>query len=155
MTRTLRKKPLKHERDAYTTALHLLTRREHSCLELTTKLAKKGFSEESIEAALALLQDRGLQSEQRFAEQFVRSRLLKGNGPMRIQQELHQRGIDKIMAVQSLDSEDVDWLEVANTLYLKKYGSSAADDYQEKARRMRYMQSKGFPSDIIRQVIGE
>ena len=131
----------------------MLARREHSSLELATKLSNKGFSDDNIQAALASLQSHGLQSEERFAEQFVRSRVLKNNGPMRILQELQQRGIDEELANQYLYNEELDWLEVANELYLKKYGSSEIDDFQEKAKRMRYMQSKGFPSDIIRQVI--
>ena len=146
-----RLRPLKPERDAYQVALDLLARREHSRVELTHKLRKKGFANEQIDCALQQLNDRGLQSDQRFVEDYVRSRILKGNGPLRISQELRQRGIEDGEA--QIGEQDIDWLEVASSIYAKKFHSSEIADARERAKRQRYLQSKGFSNDIIRQII--
>ena len=129
----------------------MLARREHSRVELRDKLAKKGFPQDQIEQALTQLVAGNLQSDQRFLEDFVRSRVLKGNGPLRISQELRQRGIED--GLSQLNELEIDWGQVAATTYAKKYRSSQVTDARERAKRMRYMQSKGFSGDIIRQII--
>ena len=91
----MRKKPLKLERDAYQVALDLLARREHARVELEQKLQKKGFPESRIHQALQQLTEKGFQSDERYIEDFVRSRVYKGNGPLRILQELRLRATDQ------------------------------------------------------------
>jgi regulatory protein len=69
-------------------ALNLLTRREHSLKELTTKLQLK-YSDSyfgMIEDVLNALKASNLQSDRRFAESFLRSRVCKGQGQYRIEQ---------------------------------------------------------------------
>ena len=62
MSRNLkRNRALKVERDAYHVAVNLLSRREHTQLELATKLKQKGFSESAITAAMTLLHQHDLQ----------------------------------------------------------------------------------------------
>lgn len=129
----------------------MLARREHSRVELENKLSKKGFPAEQIDRALEQLDANDLQSDQRFLEDFVRSRVLRGNGPLRISQELRQRGIED--GLSRINDQAIDWLEVASNTYAKKYHSSEIADVNERAKRMRYMQSKGFSGDIIRQLI--
>jgi regulatory protein len=136
-------------RDAYYVAVGLLSRREHSRVELVAKLAKKEFTEEQIDSAFEQLLEHGLQSDQRYLEDFVRSRLLKGSGPLKIAHELRTRGIDPEMLQNYLNSQKVDWLEVATTTYKKKYRANDEIDARERAKRVRFMQSRGFPSDII------
>ncbi len=146
-----RKRPLKPSsgRDAYYVAVDLLSQREHSRVELEAKLAKKGFIEEQIVSAFDQLLEHGLQSDQRYLEDFVRSRLLKGNGPLKIAHELRSRGIDPEMLQTYLNSQQIDWFEVATTIYEKKYRANDEIDVRERAKRVHFMQSKGFPNDII------
>lgn len=129
----------------------MLARREHSRVELQEKLSKKGFPREQVERALEQLIASNLQSDQRFLEDFIRSRVLKGNGPLRISQELRQRGIED--GLSRIEEQAIDWQEVATRTYTKKYRSSEIADAHERAKRMRYMQSKGFSGDIIRQLL--
>ena len=136
-------------RDAYYVAVDLLSRREHSRVELEAKLAKKDFTEEQIASAFEQLLEHGLQSDQRYLEDFVRSRLLKGSGPLKIAHELRMRGIESDALQNYLDSQQIDWFEVATATYQKKYQSNDEIDVRERAKRVRFMQSKGFPSDVI------
>jgi len=136
-------------RDAYFVAVDLLSRREHSRVELESKLASKGFSDEQITSAIEQLLEHNLQSDERYLEDFVRSRVLKGSGPLKIAHELRTRGIDSSALNTYLEDQDIDWFEVAIATYKKKYRSDNDIDAREKAKRVRFMQSKGFPSDII------
>ena len=136
-------------RDAYFVAIDLLSRREHSRVELESKLSNKGFSEEQIASAMEQLLAHGLQSDERYLEDFVRSRVLKGSGPLKIAHELRTRGIDSSTLHAYLERQDIDWFEVASATYHKKYRSNDEIDAREQAKRVRFMQSKGFPSDII------
>ena len=142
-------KPKSAGRDAYFVAVDLLARREHSRVELENKLIRKGFDEDMVSGAMDKLIENDLQSDDRYLEDFVRSRLLKGHGPVKIIQELGQRGIEASRAGAYLDELQIDWLEHAKSTYLKKYRENRAIDMQEKAKRVRFMQSRGFPGDII------
>ena len=136
-------------RDAYYVAVDLLSWREHSRVELIAKLAKKEFTQEQIACAFEKLLKHGLQSDQRYLEDFVRSRLFKGSGPLKIAYELRTRGIDAVTLQDYLNSQQIDWFELAAATYEKKYQSNDEIDARERAKRVRFMQSRGFPSDII------
>ena len=60
-------------------AIRLLARRDHSRYELRRKLAARGNPADVIDAAIAPLAESGLQSDERFTENFVRSALNRGH----------------------------------------------------------------------------
>jgi regulatory protein len=62
-------------------AMDLLTGREFSRAELAKKLDNRFDGDSAISAVLDRLQEEGLQSDQRFAEAFLRSRIYRGQGP--------------------------------------------------------------------------
>jgi len=68
---------------------------------------------------------------------------------MRIAMELNERGIDEALAAQYLNAEDADWDQVLQQQYRKKYSDTAVHDYNEKARRIRFLQYRGFSLDAI------
>ena len=144
------------ERDAYYVAVGLLSQREYSRVELASKLANKGFPDRQIAQTMRQLLENDLQSDQRYMDDFVHSHLLKGSGPLKIAYRLKQRGISKQAFQTYLDTQNIDWLAVALTAYQKKYRHKKVYEQalapHEQARRMRFMQSKGFPNDIIMQL---
>jgi regulatory protein len=77
----------------YGRAVGLLARREHSAYELTQKLANSDAPLDEVAQVIEQLQQAGLQSDLRFAENYVRYRSQRGNGPLRIKQELNERGV--------------------------------------------------------------
>ncbi len=131
-------------------AMDLLARREHSAHELKTKLTTK-FPEfaEHIAQVLTDLQRDNLQSDHRFAEAFVASRIRKGQGPYRISQELKQRGVASGDAKQALATCGQDWFQLAAEVAQRKYGNAPCDSLQERARRSRFLQYRGFSSEQI------
>jgi hypothetical protein len=65
---------------------------------------------------------------------------------------LRQRGVaDNIIEAVLSDNRDSE-LERAQAVWQKKFGS-APTDVTEKARQMRFLQSRGFGAEVIRRVI--
>ncbi|GAA0353192.1 recombination regulator RecX [Bowmanella denitrificans] len=131
------------------TLTSLLARREHSQAELLTKLALRELDAELGRQVLQEFIERGWQSDLRFAESFVRQRVAKGQGELRIRAELRQRQVADYQIKQALEALQVDWFETAKKLYQRKY-SRPATDWKEQQKRMRYLQYKGFSSEQIR-----
>jgi len=77
----------------YDSAIRYLARREHSVRELVDKLIAKGFELSDIHETIARLQAENLQSEGRFVEMLIRSRISQGKGPVRIIHELEEHRI--------------------------------------------------------------
>ncbi len=109
----------------------MLARREHSRRELTQKLTEKSFEKADIEELLNEFVALNWQSDQRFAESYSRSRLRSGYGPIRIQYELRERGIE--LEIDEVFEELPDWQVLLNDLHDKKYGPLAPKDIKERA----------------------
>jgi regulatory protein len=132
-----------------TRALRLLVRREHSRAELARKLAPHAESKEALESVLDLLLSRKQQSDERYAEERARS-LSRKYGAARIRHDLKSRGVaDGIVErVASTEGET----ERARQILARKYRSGAATR-DERARRARFLQSRGFSYDAIRSAL--
>jgi regulatory protein len=87
-------------------ALSLLTRREHSRWELEQKLHQRGFTSQNILSVLQQLIEEGWQSDHRFAECYIRSRINAGFGPLRIRAELKHRRIQDFLIDKYLNPKD-------------------------------------------------
>ena len=135
------------------TAMNLLARREHSTQELRGKLLTRGFEDDEIVPALQTLSREGLLSDERFTESFIHSRMERGSGPVKIRAELRQRGVADEIISDWLDERDRMWLERAETVRCKKFGSALPVDYKEKARQARFLQYRGFSAEHTRQVL--
>jgi len=135
------------------TAMNLLARREHSTQELRDKLLTRGFEDDEIVPALQTLSREGLLSDERFTESFIHSRMERGSGPVKIRAELRQRGVADEIITNWLDERDRVWLERAESVRCKKFGSALPVDYKEKARQARFLQYRGFSAEHTRQVL--
>ncbi len=134
------------------TAVELLARREHSRLELQRKLAARGFPEGVIVPALDALEQSGVLAAARFTESFIRSRLAKGQGPVRIRAELAERGVAE-QAAELLRGSDIDWLATARDARRKRFGAEPPRDFRERARQARFLQYRGFTADQVRAAL--
>lgn len=129
--------------------MRLLTAREHSRKELRGKLSSRSYAEDEIEQVLDDLAWRGLQSDDRFAENYIDARVRKGNGPIRIRAELRERGIDDGLIAGYLENYVDDWADVLRRAHDSKYGSEPSSERKEMARRARFLEYRGFPGDLI------
>jgi regulatory protein len=91
-----------------------------------------------------------LQSDARFAESYARQRADKGYGPVRLREELRERGVTEAEVDVALEQLKVDWRVLATRVMQKKFGLDAPVDIKEKARRARFMQYRGFAVEHYR-----
>lgn len=135
------------------TAMDLLARREHGRVELTRKLRQRGATPELIEPALDRLVEEGLLSESRYLESFVASRARSGYGPLRIREELGQRGLQKTDIEQALRECGVDWNEKLHETWHRKFAGQFPADARERAQQGRFLSYRGYPLDLIGRLL--
>ena len=111
------------------------------------------MAESDIDAAVDRLLQDGLLSDQRYAESYINMRMGKGYGPLRIALELKERGVAESDYGHYLYAADKDWHAVLKAAYDKKYAGEPYADYQEKAKRIRYLQYRGFALDSIHELL--
>lgn len=129
-------------------ALGSLGMREHSVGELQRKLEQKFQCSDVITEVLDWLLGLGYLNDQRFAEIFVRASITKGRGPIRIKQELQQKSVATTVISEALELADVDWRQLSGDILSRKY-SNKPSDQKERAKQMRFLQSRGFMPDHI------
>jgi len=138
--------------DVRLAAMNLLARREHSLLELRAKLKRRFADESAVVEQLSRLVDENLQSDSRFAESYVRQRASGGFGPLRVREELRERGVSTPDIDAALEAGAIDWGELATAELRKKFGEGLPVDLKEKARQIRFMQYRGFSADHFPQL---
>lgn len=129
-------------------ALRYLVRREHSRAELARKLAPHAASEAALQEVLDALLAKKQLSDERFAAERARV-LSRKYGSAKIRQDLKARGVaDDIVERLPIEGE----LERASAILRRKYRSPATSR-EERARRARFLQSRGFSYDVIRRAL--
>ena len=134
-------------------AMDYLARREHGRSELLQKVTRFGFDADVADDAVAQLVEDGLQSDVRFAEAFVRSRINQGKGPAKIRADLREKGVNDGVTEDGIREADQDWYALAVEVRLKKFGAERPAEFKEKARQMRFLQSRGFEQDQIQAAV--
>jgi regulatory protein len=133
--------------------MDFLARREHSFFELSQKLVKK-FPETPLERLLDVirkLSEENLQSDERFAESYVRYRRSKGFGYLHIRADLASRRVSEHIISQYL-KDDEGWDEMIEMLILKKLRGATSLPYSSKEHRrlVNFLTSRGFSAEKIR-----
>ena len=110
-----------------TTALDLLARREHTRQQLIGKLALRYREDDLCRAVVNDLAGRGLQSDERFADSWLRHRIVSHpESRARLEADLRARGVAEATARMVLDSvmeeEEIDDSVMIRRLLDKWYG---------------------------------
>jgi regulatory protein len=129
-------------------ALRFLKRREHSRAELAGKLAPHAESPQALEALLDDLTQKKQLSDERYAE--TRAHWLSRKyGAAKIRQDLKEHGVaDAVIERVSAEGD----LEKARAILARKYRAPVSTR-EEKAKRARFLQSRGFSYDVIRRLL--
>lgn len=133
--------------------MDLLARREHGRAELARKLRQRGASPEMIEPELDRLADEGLLSETRYLESFIRSRGNSGYGPLRIREELTQRGLSRGDVEQALRECGIDWPGQLTDVWQRKFSGQRPADPKERARQTRFLVYRGFSMEMVGRLL--
>lgn len=132
-------------------AFALLTRRDYSKADLEAKLNQYAINPEEVANLVDELAQQNYQSDQRVAELTLASQLRKGKGLERIKQALKAKQLDTELITEEL--LEVDWLDQAYQLKIKKFGMEVEIDPKLKARQIRFLQYRGFDMGIIMKAI--
>ena len=128
-------------------AIALLARREHARAELRERLLATGADREATEALLDELAALGFLSDARFAHAVVRQK--QGAYAQRaIADTLKQKGVTADAARAALADNPIDDSTALAALWRRRFGRAPADD-REKARQIRFLQSRGFALSSI------
>jgi regulatory protein len=150
-------------------AFYYLSRREYGKAELKQKLLDKEQDPDKIDALLDEFEEKGYQSDYRTTLMLIRENIRKGRGRGRIKQEFYRKkitmpgNIDELIDMANAESEEfsefiddsadnlvegIDWLKLAVSARTKKYGDDIPTEQKDKARQLRFLQYRGFNTDI-------
>ncbi len=134
-----------------------LSYRPRSCAEVENKLREKEYGEAIVKAVLSDLVRFGYLDDEKFAEQWARSRVrLRGFGRSRIERELRGKGVGRDVIREALAGvfEDVSELDVARREAEKKSRSLARLDPETRRRRLAgFLERKGFCFETIQAIL--
>jgi len=134
-------------------AINLLSRREHSELELSRKLLPHAESPEEIEQVLARLKKENWQSNQRFTHAFAHQKSSKW-GTAKILQELKQHKLNTDDITELKEQLEQSEFERAYEVWHKKFRGMVYSTPQEYAKQTRFLLSRGFNADVVRKIVG-
>ena len=115
-------------------ALAMLGRREYASTELVTALSRKGYAIPIAKEVVAQLAEERLVDDTRYAGSLVRMLAGRGQGPVRVRQELRAAGLPDEQVVAALEAGP-DWMQLAAEVRQRKFGAGAPADWPERARQ--------------------
>ena len=145
--------------NAYDYALNLLSARPYTIRNLERKLVRKVYPPAEIESTIERLIASGLLDDNRYAQQFARSKLLgAGGSKRRLRQQLYQRGIPNSVADPAIDSviedESIDLSVVIEKDARKKLASLGdLEPLVVKRRLFSHLARRGYDIDMINTVM--
>ena len=145
--------------DALASALRILARRDHTGHELTVKLRRKGFARTAIDHALKRCGELGYLDDARTARLMADQLNRRGYGPLRIRQTLSAKGLDDALIERAMEplNDAAGQVQAALSQLEKKRVRLDREPDPWKRRQMayRFLVGRGFPAEIINQVLGD
>ncbi len=138
---------------AYIDGLKMLGRRELSEQQVRQRLARKQYSQDEIDDAVARLRDERAINDQRVAEAIARTETgIRKRGKVRVRMQIERAGIAKETAKAAIDDvfETIDDEALLESSLRKRLrGRETIADDREFARLFRYLIGQGFESDRV------
>ncbi len=140
---------------AVSTAMRALDQRMHTSRELQTRLKRKGFEPETIDAALERLAGFGYLNDERFAELWIENRLAhRPRGKRMLEEELRQKGIDRQIVQETMADLEIDDQAAALELARKRFKSLEGLPVDEQKRKLTgILARRGFDYGVIRRTL--
>ena len=135
-------------------AVALLSRREHSRLELLRKLSPHAESPEQLAKMLDDLVREGWQSDARYAQSLIHRRAVT-HGAARISAELRQSGVADSDISDIRDGLRETEFDRARVVWQKRFGGETPPDRHAFAKQARFLAGRGFGNDVIYRLLGE
>jgi len=126
-------------------AYRLLGRREYSTVELGQRLRQKWPGARDIDTLIDALVAENLVSDERFVEAFVRFRLQRFQGPLKIQAALRAKGVSDALIARELEARSHEWPGLAARWLERQV--AGIPDFEAKKKYYRRLVSRGFTHD--------
>ncbi len=107
------------------------------------------FDADLVESVLQELTSLGLQCDERYARMLIRSRIARGQGPLRIEQEMKSKGLASVLINRVVQEVEVDWFELARGTRERRFGHNPPMDMKLKSKQYRFLQYRGFSAEQI------
>jgi regulatory protein len=130
------------EAEIHEIAVRYLTRREYGIEELRRKLIQRGSDSIIAENVVSKLADENLVSDQRFAEMYIRTRVRRLYGPVKIRGELRGLGVSDRFIAEEMPSDQETWLE--NAFHWAEKRCRGELDYAGRVKIYRSLMNRGF-----------
>ena len=144
---------------AYNYALNLLAARPYASRALHRKLIQKKYSAADADDVIRRLLDNGLLNDERFAEQYARSKMLStGASKRRLTQDLYRKGIKGDLATSAIanviDQDEIDPAAVIERVARKKLAQLGDLEPVVLRRRLfAFLARRGYDVDEIKRVV--
>jgi regulatory protein len=144
---------------AYNYALNLLAARPYASRALHRKLIQKKYSAADADDVIRRLVDNGLLNDERFAEQYARSKMLStGASKRRLTQDLYRKGIKGDVATNAIanviDQDEIDPAAVIERVARKKLAQLGNLEPVVLRRRLfAFLARRGYDLDEIKRVV--
>jgi regulatory protein len=138
-------------------AVTLLSARDRTWFELSRLLSAKGFPGDGIVVALNRLKEQGYLDDRRVATAWARGRLrAKPMGAYRLKRELNSRGVEEPIVQEVLREvyEDGEEAAARRAFTAKVSALRHLPAASRTARVARFLQRRGFSTDVIRRLAG-
>jgi regulatory protein len=123
-------------------AMRYLGRREYAVEELRRKLLQRGVDSDMADQVVTALADDDLVSDQRYSEMYVRMRVRRLFGPMKIRGELRSKGIADNLINAAMPNGEDSWFDGAMQWANKRFRGEL--DYAARAKIYRSLVNRGF-----------
>ena len=126
-------------------AYRLLGRREYSVFELDRRIRQKWTEATNVEELVEALVEEDLVSDERYAEAFVRFRIQRHQGPLKIKATLRTKGISDDLISRELGVHSEEWTDLAARWLARQNPGEIS--FEVKKKYYRRLTSRGFTHD--------
>lgn len=138
---------------AWQRVIDMAARREYSSKEAADKLKFDGYSASCSEAAVARAREKRVIDDSRFAESFVRMKLACGWGPVRLERELRQRGVE-LRDVPGWPDEYLEDDSVEDRAR-ELIATKRVPEKNAYEKLVRFLASRGYPLGVAKSVVSD
>lgn len=137
-------------------ACRVLGMREYSEKMLRQKISAKGYNIDETDQVIEFLLENNWLSDWRFCECFVRSKVARGQGLLRIRFELADKGISILILESVLAELSICWQDACDNVTIKKMTSSSLQNTpKDRLKLERFLRYRGFSGEQIRKSVNK
>ena len=139
-------------------AIKIIERSYKTEKEIRDNLKQKGYEEKQINNSIDFLKEYNFINDNTYAKAFIKDKL-SSKGSQKIKYDLMKKGIAKDIIEENLIKVDKnEEKEVALNVGRKKYESirrKESDNYKVSGKLYRFLISRGYAYDIVKDVVKE